>query len=146
MKQRIIFLDIDGTLTLPGTNAPPESAIRAISRARSEGHLVFLSTGRNYGMLRPLLKYEFDGFIASMGGYIVCQGKAIYDCPMTESQRRSAMEVLEKNNVFRTVECMDGSYTDDGLKKFLHLHSAEGNNRNCCACESRLRRNFISFR
>lgn len=128
MKQRIIFLDIDGTLTLPGTNAPPESAIRAISRARSEGHLVFLSTGRNYGMLRPLLKYEFDGFIASMGGYIVCQGKAIYDCPMTESQRRSAMEVLEKNNVFRTVECMDGSYTDDGLKKFLHLHSAEGNN------------------
>lgn len=90
--------------------------------------MVFLSTGRNYGMLRPLLKYEFDGFIASMGGYIVCQGKAIYDCPMTESQRRSAMEVLEKNNVFRTVECMDGSYTDDGLKKFLHLHSAEGNN------------------
>lgn len=128
VKQRIIFLDIDGTLTRPGTNVAPESAIRAIARARSEGHLVFLCTGRNYDMLRPLLKYEFDGFIASMGGYIECQGRAIYDCPMTESQRRSAMEILEKNNVFRTVECMDGSYTDDGLKEFLRVHAAEGSN------------------
>ena len=128
MEQRIIFLDIDGTLTPPGTNDPPESAVRAIARARSEGHLVFLCTGRNYDMLRPLLKYEFDGLIASMGGYIECRGKVIYDCPMTESQRRSAMEVIEKNNVFRTVECMDGSFTDDGLKEFLRSHGEKSGN------------------
>ncbi len=128
MKQRIIFLDIDGTLTQPGTNKPPDSAVRAIAQARKEGHLVFLCTGRNYDMLRPLLRYDFDGVIASMGGYIVCQGKVIYDCPMTESQRCRAMEVLEKNKVFRTVECMDGAYTDEGLKEFLRSHGAEGNN------------------
>ena len=128
MKQKIIFLDIDGTLTLPGRNEPPETAVRAIARARREGHLVFLCTGRNYSMLRPLLKYDFDGLIASMGGYVECQGKAIFDCPMTESQRRTAMEVLEKNGVFRTIECMDGSYTDDGLKEFLRSHAAEGSN------------------
>ena len=128
MKQRIIFLDIDGTLTPPGTNDPPESAVRAIARARSEGHLVFLCSGRNYDMLRPLLRYDFDGVVASMGGYIECQGKVIFDCPMTESQRRFAMEVLEKHNIFRTVECMDGSYTDEGLKEFLRRHMAEGGN------------------
>lgn len=128
MKQKVIFLDIDGTLTPPGTNDPPKSAVRAIARARSEGHLVFLCSGRNYDMLRPLLRYDFDGVAASMGGYIECQGKVIYDCPMTEEQRRSAMEVLEKNNVFRTVECMDGSYTDEGLKEFLRSHMAESGN------------------
>lgn len=128
MKQRIIFLDIDGTLTLPGRNHPPETAVKAIARARREGNLVFLCTGRNYSMLQPLLKYDFDGLIASMGGYVECQGKVIFDCPMTESQRRTAMEVLEKNGVFRTIECMDGSYTDDGLKEFLRSHAAEGNN------------------
>ena len=31
MKRKIIFLDIDGTLTQPGSNEPPESAVWAIA-------------------------------------------------------------------------------------------------------------------
>lgn len=128
MKQKIIFLDIDGTLTEPGKNEPPESAVKAINQAREAGHYVFLCTGRSYGMLRPLLQYTFDGIIASSGGYIECQKEVIYDCPMTEIQRQSAMDVLKKNGVFRTVECHDGSYVDEGLKEFLRNHARKGNN------------------
>lgn len=128
MEQKIIFLDIDGTLTEPGSNEPPESAIRAIRQARDEGHYVFLCTGRNYNMLLPVLKYGFDGVIASSGGYIKCREEVIYDCPMTESQRQSAMDVLKANGIFRTVECMDGSYTDEEFKEFLRDHAAEGGN------------------
>lgn len=128
MEPKVIFLDIDGTLTEPGSNEPPETAIQAISKARQAGNFVFLCTGRNYDMLRPLLRYEFDGLIASSGGYVECQGQVIYDCPMTEDQRRLAMDVLEKNGVFRTVECMDGSYTDEGFKEFLRKNAGEGGN------------------
>lgn len=128
MESKAIFLDIDGTLTEPGGNDPPESAIRAIAQARQAGHFVFLCTGRNYDMLRPLLRYEFDGIVASSGGYIECLNQVIYDCPMTESQRRSAMEILAQNGVFRTVECRDGSYTDEGFKEFLRNHAGEGGN------------------
>lgn len=128
MEKRIIFLDIDGTLTEPGSNEPPESAVRAIEQARKLGHYVFLCTGRNYDMLSPLLKYDFDGVVASSGGYIECQKKVIYDCPMTEQQKLAAMEVLQKNGVYRTVECMDGSYTDEGFKEFLREHANEGSN------------------
>ena len=128
MEQKIIFLDIDGTLTEPGSNEPPESALRAIARAREAGHYVFLCTGRNYDMLRPLLQYDFDGVIASSGGYIEYRNRVIYDCPMTEKQRRSAMDILEKNGVFRTVECRDGSYTDEGFKEFLRNRAGEGGN------------------
>ena len=53
MNRKIIFLDIDGTLTEPGSNEPPKSAVWAINQARKEGHYVFLCTGRNYGMLSP---------------------------------------------------------------------------------------------
>lgn len=128
MEQKVIFLDIDGTLTQPGSNEPPESALYAVRQAQKEGHLVFLCTGRNYDMLQPLLKYEFDGIIASSGGYIECRKEVIYDCPMTENQKQLAMEVLKKNGVFRTVECMDGSYTDEGFKQFLKEHAEEGSN------------------
>ena len=79
-------------------------------------------------MLSPLLKYGFDGVIASSGGYIECMGQVIYDCPMTEEQRRQALEVLKRNGIFRTVECMDGSYTDEGFKEFLKERAANGGN------------------
>lgn len=128
MNQKVIFLDIDGTLTEPGCNEPPESALRAIEGARKAGHYVFLCTGRNYVMLSPLLQYGFDGVVGSAGGYVECRGEVIYDCPMTERQRRSAMEVLEANGVFRTVECMDGTYTDEGFKEYLREHVSEGGN------------------
>lgn len=128
MDRKVIFLDIDGTLTEPGSNKPPESAIAAIKQARKKGHLVFLCTGRNYDMLSPLLKYGFDGVVASSGGYIVCQEEVIYNCPMTEEQKQKAMTVLEENGIFRTIECMDGSYTDEGFKEFLREHATEGSN------------------
>lgn len=128
MNRKIIFLDIDGTLTEPGKNEPPESALQAVKKAREKGNLVFLCTGRNYDMMKPLLKYEFDGFIASSGGFIQCGEELIYDCPMTEEQRVSALEVFERNQVFRTVECKDGSYTDEGFKEFLIKNAeASGN-------------------
>lgn len=128
MKKKIIFLDIDGTLTEPGSNEPPKSALFAIRKARELGHSVFLCTGRNFNMLSPLLKYEWDGFVASSGGYIKCGPNVIYDCPMSEKQRRTAMDVLKENGVFRTVECKDGSYTDEGFKAFLKEHAKEGGN------------------
>ncbi len=128
MQKKIIFLDIDGTLTEPGVNVPPESALRAIRGAQQNGHKVFLCTGRNYDMMSPLLKYGFDGYIASSGGYVVVGEEVIYDCPMTPEQHKRVMETLETNGVFRTVECLDGSYTDEGFKQFLAENaSAEGN-------------------
>ena len=99
MERKIVFLDIDGTLTEPGSNEPPESALKAVREAQGKGNLVFLCTGRNYDMLSPLLKYGFDGVIASSGGYIEYDGKVIYDCPMTEEQKNKAMEVLKKHGM-----------------------------------------------
>lgn len=128
MDRKIIFLDIDGTLTEPGSNEPPKSAIRAVRGAQKKGHYVFLCSGRNYDMLSPLLPFGFDGVVASCGGYIQFKDQVIYDCPMTEEQKITAMEVLKKNQVFRTVECMDGAYTDEGLKDFLENHALEGSN------------------
>lgn len=128
MQKKIIFLDIDGTLTVLGSNTPPESALRAIRSAREQGHLVFLCTGRNYDMLKPLLSYGFDGVVASAGGYIRCGEQVIYDCPMTQSQQQLVLSTLEENGIFRTVECLDGSFTDDGFKEFLKGHAGENGN------------------
>ena len=126
MTQKLIFLDIDGTLVAAGTNVPPPSAVEAIRGARKKGHKVFLCTGRNYGMLSPLLPYGFDGFIGSAGGYIEYGGEVIYDCPMTEAQRVRVMDVFQRSGVFRTVECKRRAYTDEGFKAFLGKTAGTG--------------------
>ena len=128
MDKKIIFLDIDGTLTEPGCNEPPQSAIEAIHKAQGKGHYVYLATGRNYDMLSPLLQYGFDGVIASAGGYILHGDTVLYDCPMTEEQKERAMKVLKENDIFQTIECKEGSFTDEGFHKFLKEHAGEGAN------------------
>ena len=98
MRKKIIFLDIDGTLTEPGSNVPPESAMKAVRGAQEKGHYVFLCTGRNYDMLSPLLPLGFDGMVASCGGYVRFKDQVIYDCPMTEEQKERAMTVYRRGS------------------------------------------------
>lgn len=119
MKEKLIFLDIDGTLTPAGSNVPPESALKAIRAAQAKGHKVLLCTGRNLAMLSPLLKYGFDGVVASAGGYVEFGGQVIYDCPMSNRQRDIALQTLHESGVFCTIEAKDATYGDADLGDFL---------------------------
>ena len=119
MNKKLIFLDIDGTLTAPGSNVPPQSALDAIRAAQAQGHKVFLCTGRNYDMLRPLLAYGFDGAVASGGGYVFMDDQVLFDCPMTEEQKERALRLFAEGGVLRTIEARDASYCDPGMGEFL---------------------------
>ena len=123
MDSKLIFLDIDGTLTSPGSNVPPESALDAIRRAQKNGHQVFLCSGRNPAMLSPLLKYNFQGAVASAGGYVFTGEKVLFDCPMEKEDFEEAMRLLKENGVLRTIEAKDGSWCDDGMGEFLEKQS-----------------------
>lgn len=119
MDQKLIFLDIDGTLTEPGKNVPPRSAVEAVRRAREKGHKVVLCSGRNYGMLFPVMQYGFDGLAASAGGYIEYNGRVVYDCPMTPKQQKRVMDIFKESGIYRTIGGRNCSYTDEGFKEFL---------------------------
>lgn len=119
MKQKLIFLDIDGTLTEPGKNVPPPSALEAVRRAQAKGHKAVLCSGRNHVMLSPLLQYGFDGVISSAGGCIEYGGQMVYDCPMTPEQQKRVLSVFEESGIYRTIGSRHHSYTDEGFKEFL---------------------------
>ena len=123
MNKKLIFIDIDGTLTLPGSNEPPESAVSAIRAARQAGHYVFLCSGRNYAMLKPLMTLGFDGAVASGGGYVFCGDEVLYDCPMTKDQADLALRLFKEAGAYRTLEAKNGSWCDEGLAEFLNQSS-----------------------
>ena len=70
MTRRIAFLDIDGTI-IDHNGEIPESTIRAIREARSNGHLVYLASGRTPTEVEPrLIDIGFDGAILGAGAYV----------------------------------------------------------------------------
>ena len=126
MQRKLIFLDIDGTLTPAGSNIPPASALDAVRRARAQGHLVFLCTGRNPAMLAPVLALGFDGAVAGAGGYVFAGDEVLFDCPMTKEQLDLGMKLLKESGVFRTIEARDATWGDEDLGDFLS-QAGDGN-------------------
>ena len=126
MKQKLIFLDIDGTLTPAGSNTPPESAMNAVRAAQAKGHKVFLCTGRNPAMLAPVLALGFDGAVAGAGGYVFTNDEVLFDCPMKPEEFETGMRLLGDNGVFRTIEARDATWGDEELGDFL-AQAGEGN-------------------
>lgn len=73
--KKYVFIDIDGTLR-DHTAGIPESAIKAIIRARSKGHRFFICTGRTVGLIPDDVPRElFDGVIAGGGCYLEYKGE-----------------------------------------------------------------------
>ena len=65
--KKIVFLDIDGTFTVP-LERPTELVAKAVREARKNGHKVLISTGRNMPIVsRDVLEVGFDGVVASAG-------------------------------------------------------------------------------
>jgi len=126
MSRKLIFLDIDGTLTPAGSNVIPDSALKAIRKAQEKGHLVFLCTGRNPDMLSPVLQYGFQGAVGIAGGYIFAGDEVLYDCPMEKEDFETGMRLLKEDGVFRTIEAKDASYGDEDLGEFLEK-AGDGN-------------------
>ena len=126
MGRKLIFLDIDGTLTVAGSNTPPESAMKAVRMAQAKGHKVFLCTGRNPDMLSPVLALGFDGAVASAGGYVFAGDRVLFDCPMEKEEFETGMRLLKENGVFRTIEARNATWGDEDLGDFL-AQAGEGN-------------------
>lgn len=78
MEQKLIFLDIDGTI-LGYDGTLPASAVTAIKTARQNGHRVYLNSGRSKAELpKKLLAIGFDGIIGGNGNYVENDGQVIF--------------------------------------------------------------------
>lgn len=93
--------------------------MRAVRRAQEKGHRIFLCTGRNRGMLQPVFSLGFEGAVASAGGYVFVGDRVLFDCPMTEEQRLTALRLFQESGVLRTIEARDQTWGDEDLADFF---------------------------
>lgn len=91
---KLIFLDIDGTITMPGR--PPSSVVvKAIRQARRNGHMVFLNTGRAIcNVDASIADIGFDGGIYHAGGWVFVGDREIINVTLFADQTQLFLKNL----------------------------------------------------
>lgn len=128
MNKKIIFLDVDGTITSPQGDVS-QCVQEAIKQARANGHYVFLCTGRNKSGIRSLLDIGFDGIICSAGGYIEMDNELLYESYLSVEDLKEAREIFDRNNVHYNLEATLKTFQDDGMNE-LFVHGAKSKDMN----------------
>jgi hydroxymethylpyrimidine pyrophosphatase-like HAD family hydrolase len=102
---RTAFLDYDGTFAA-GTYVPAEH-LEATRAARSNGHRIFLCTGRPRCMFTDSFVAEFDGIVGLAGGYVEVAGDVVTDTVFSRELMRATLQVLDEYDVVYTLEARD---------------------------------------
>lgn len=120
-NRKLIFLDIDGTMLVPGTKEPSALMKQAVSAARALGHKVFISSGRNVPMIVDEIKnIGFDGTVSSAGARIEVDGNVILDDIMTEKLLQECMDIFDRNHILYNLEAADGIYLDHRKEAMMY--------------------------
>ena len=78
MEKKVVFFDIDGTLTDIDGNVPA-SAVAAVRCAQRNGVLCVINTGRPYAHIVSSVKeIGFDGYVCSCGQHLIYGGKTLF--------------------------------------------------------------------
>lgn len=119
MNKKVLFFDIDGTLQSEVTKAVPQSAVAAIEKARSLGHLVFINTGRSYSQLGPIqARMEVDGYLCGCGTYIETWGEILYHRVIPRVQAEQIKEAIISCNLEGILEGREGCYYSHKTSRF----------------------------
>jgi len=109
MKQKVVFLDVDGTI-VNDKGIIPESTKRAIKKAVENDHKLVVCSGRSLFQLpQMLLDLGFSGMVTAAGAQVIADGKEIYHAVIDEEHRKFITEYMEKN---KFVYCFQ---TDSGV-------------------------------
>lgn len=98
--KKIAFFDIDGTLTSEIDGSIPGSAVSAIQKARDNGNLMFLNTGRCFQNVEKRFRdIGFDGYICGCGTNIYCNGMDVLYAPQTHEVTMQILRQARKTGV-----------------------------------------------
>ena len=112
MMNKLLFFDIDGTL-IDDSHQIPASVIPALRKARENGALLFINTGRTLcNMDSRLAEIPLDGMITGCGSRVICRGKTLRAVEYALEDSLRIREVFLAHHLPAVFECDTGMYFD----------------------------------
>ena len=119
MKNSALFFDIDGTLTSNHTGIIQRSALDAIAKARENGHLAFINTGRTICSIQPeIRKLELDGFLCGCGTYLLFQNELIFQYSINRKRGEDIIKKMSSCKIDAVLEAVDDLYFTTESSRF----------------------------
>lgn len=113
MMKKLLFFDIDGTLLDEKTGKIPDSAVEAIRKARENGHLAFINSGRTASFIGGETdRIEFDGRLCGCGTYIEYRGKVLEHETLSKEMQDKVIKLLRACHIDAIVEGRYKNYFD----------------------------------
>lgn len=120
-KKLNFFLDVDGTL-LPVGKGVPESAEKALEKAKALGHRLFFCTGRSRNELSEKVKYlPFDGGVFSAGACVMFHNRIIMQKYASNEQKKLFFEAVDKYNLLCFSQGPEATYTTEEAVDFYNF-------------------------
>lgn len=114
---KIIFLDVDGTL-VDYENRLPESAVRAIRKARENGHRVYICTGRSKAeVYQNIWDIGLDGMIGGNGSYVEDHNNVVMHQLITKEQSRAIVDWLHNRGLEFYLESNNGLFASEHFEE-----------------------------
>ncbi|MCR6095871.1 Cof-type HAD-IIB family hydrolase [Salipaludibacillus agaradhaerens] len=118
---KIIFIDVDGTL-VNEHGVIPNSAMVAIKKARENGHLVFICTGRSKAELFPdILNIGFSGIIGAAGGYIEIGEEVLLHERVQKKDVKHAVDFFNTHGIDFYLESNGGLFASKNCKQKIRF-------------------------
>lgn len=114
---KIIFLDVDGTI-VDYDNHIPDSAREAIRKARENGHLVYVCTGRSKAeMPDEIWNIGFDGMIGGNGSYVEHKGQILLHQLIPYETAKRVVDWLEARGLEFYLESNNGLFASRNFRE-----------------------------
>lgn len=114
---KIIFLDVDGTI-VDYDNHIPDSARQAIRKARENGHLVYVCTGRSKAeMPDDIWNIGFDGMIGGNGSYVEHKNHFLQHQLIPYETAKRAVDWLESRGLEFYLESNNGLFASRNFRE-----------------------------
>lgn len=115
--EKIIFLDVDGTL-VDYENRLPNSAVKAVRQARKNGHRVYISTGRSKAeVYQELWDIGLDGMIGGNGSYVEDNGNVVMHTLISKEQCKRVIDWLHERGLDFYLESNNGLFASENFEE-----------------------------
>ena len=116
-NRKILFFDIDETLISHKTFTIPESTKTALRKAKENGHLIFINTGRTKSLIGDDIKeLNFDGYVCGCGTHIEVKDKVLYSNVVSKEKYNTILNSLKKYELNAILEGEEAIYVDKDVE------------------------------
>ena len=109
---KIVFLDVDGTLINYEAKLPA-SAAEAVTKARANGHKVYICTGCSKAEIEQRNLCELDGMIGGNGAYVEDNNEIVLHQGLTKEEVKHIVDWCNERHLGFYLEANSGMYCND---------------------------------